>query len=639
MHRLSYAASRRARRSLLVMTVALLVVSLLPSAASAQLAPFPTTDDPRYGLSPGYNDAGVATFGLEHIGRFDKQNSPFWNPTNIGAISNANSDLAFTGNYVIQGNWRGLQIYDVSDPTNPTLRTTVLCPGGQGDVNVYGNLLFHSVEESTARIDCGEGGVNAQNRFRGVRIWDISDIDNPVQVAGIQTCRGSHTNRLVEDPNDPEHVYVYVSGTAGQRSSAEAVHTPQGFVTGRCGQTSPTSPNPSQWMIEVIKVPVDNPAAAEVVNEARLFADPVTGAVNGLQNGPTQPTHPCAVDPGGNLCSPAGNNYSPSPNTNTCHDITAYPEIGLAAGACQGNGILIDISDPANPVRLDAVADPNFSYWHSANFSNDGTKVLFTDEWGGGTSARCAPNHRKSWGANAIFTIDRSGPTPKLEFQSYYKLPVAQTNQENCVAHQANILPVPGRDIAVQGWYQGGISMFDWTDPANPYEIAYFDRGPISPTSLLLGGFWSAYWYNGKVYGGEIARGLDILEVVPTEHLTQNEIDAAKTVQLDEHNAMAMRMYSWEPTFALARATVDQIVRDEDMTEGMEGKIRNALDKAEEWLGIPGKELVALSHFDRAVHLLLWQADVIEGKDKPNQGDADRLRDLAQKILDLKAAS
>lgn len=596
----------------------LMITGLIAATAGAQ-----TTDDPRFGLGWGFLDAETAESGLTQVGHFRKQDTPFFNPASIGSIAFANSDLAFTGDHLIQGNWRGFQIFDISDAANPQLRTSVLCPGGQGDLTVYGKLMFHSVEEASGRIDCGTTTPNAQTRFRGVRIWDISDLDNPVQVGGIQTCRGSHTHRLVEDPNDPDHVYIYVSGTAGQRSSAEFVHTPNGFVNGRCGQTSAAGSNPSQWMIEVAKVPVANPAAAEVVTEARLFQDFETGAFNGLQNGPPPGGHPCNNDPSPDFfCSPAGSAYSPSPNTNTCHDITAYPEIGLAAGACQGNGILIDISDPANPVRLDAVSDPNFSYWHSANFNNDGTTVMFTDEWGGGTGARCAANHRLAWGANAIFKIVDTEDGKKLEFQSYYKLPVAQVNQENCVAHQANILPVPGRDIVVQGWYQGGISMFDMTDPANPSEIAYWDRGPLSNTSLLLGGFWSAYWYNGQVYGGEIARGVDVFDVVPTEHLSANEIAAAKEVVLDEHNAMSMRTYQWSPSFNVVRAFRDQLARTDDISAAELADVDKFIDRAERFAGGPQVQAARTT--------LRVKANQLNGPGQ--QALADAMRDLADSL-------
>jgi hypothetical protein len=574
---------RAARRTFVAVAVTAMVATVVPATASAQEYPL-TEGDPRIGLNAGFDNAGEASLGMEHVGQFDKRDGSFFNPANVGSFDFANSDIAFITDdegkdHVVQGNFAGFQIHDVSDPTNPRLRTEVLCPGGQGDATVHGDLLFTSVEGANGRVDCGSQGnpLGAQaSRARGVRIWDISDIDAPQQLAVVQTCRGSHTHRLVEDPNDASVVYIYNNGTGGQRHIDEAVSTPTGVRTGRC-QQGLTSENPSTHMIEVIRVPLADPASAGVVNEARLFAD--AGVVNGLQNGPTRAGHPCSTTPnpitgGANSCSPAGTGYSPSPNTNTCHDITAYPEIGLAAGACQGNGILIDISNPANPQRIDAVADENFSYWHSANFNNDGTSVMFTDEWGGGTGARCAPAHRLEWGANAMFSIDRSGDTPKLVFESYYKLPVAQTNQENCVAHQANIVPVPGRDILVQGWYQGGISMLDWTDPANPFEIGFFDRGPISPTLTVLGGFWSGYWFNGNVYGSEIARGLDAFELTATDALSANEIAAAKTVQLDEHNAMSMRRITWQPSFEVVRAHRDQAER-----AGLKANHVNNVDK------------------------------------------------------------
>lgn len=559
----------RLRGPLAVVSAALLGLTLAPGAAQAAPEPhLPDTDDPRFHLSQN-----------EPLGHNMELLS---NTPKVAPLTATNSDMAFTGDYVIQGNYSGFNVVDISDPANPTVRTSVLCPGGQGDANVYGNLLFTSVEQTNGRVDCGTQGnpAGAQDeRMRGVRIWDIADLDNPVQVAVIQTCRGSHTNRLVEDPNDPDHVYIYNNGTAGQRNAAEKVHTPEGFVDGRCGRGL-DDPNPSTHMIEIIKVPVADPAAAEVVKEWRLFADEESGAVDGLQNGPTREGHPCSTtphpdDPGQNSCAPAGTGYSPNPNTNTCHDITVYPEIGLAAGACQGNGILIDINDPADPVRLDYVADENFSYWHSANFNNDGTTVMFTDEWGGGGGARCAPHHRMEWGANAFFTIDRSGDTPTLDFQSYYKLPAAQAANETCVAHQANILPVPGRDVMVQAWYSGGASLFDFTDPSDVQEIGYFDRGAGGA------GYWSSYWYNGTVYGNEITRGFDSLAVLPSEHLSAHEIAAATTVQLDEHNAMSMRMYHWEPSIVVARAHLDQLVRAGDIRDNKAANITRSLDRAE----------------------------------------------------------
>ena len=324
--------------------------------------------------------------------------------------------------------FNGFQVYDLTDPTDPTLRSSFVCPGGQGDVSVYGNLLFMSVEETRGRIDCGTqgapGGVNA-GRFRGVRIFDISNIDNPVQLPGVQTCPRVAHPHPGPDPGRP-----------GQRLHLQLRHGWRPFTLELAGcenaalTTSPvTTGNPTQWRIDVIKVPLANPAAAAIVSQPRIFTDPATGAFNGLQN--TLP---------GTALHPSGTVYSPTPNTNTCHDITAYPAIGLAAGACQGNGILLDITDPVNPVRIDAVSDPNYSYWHSATLNNDGTTVIFTDEWGGGTSARCRITDLPEWGADAIFDIVDG----QMQFASYYKLPAPQTTQENCVAHNSLTRPGPG---------------------------------------------------------------------------------------------------------------------------------------------------------------------------------------------------
>ncbi len=622
---------------MVLIAAVVLLLNVMSTAASAQVR-LPTQDDPRVGLAPGAGEtAGQAISNLAKLASLPKPAS----------VSNTNSDLAFTGDYVISGNYNGFNVYDVSDPSDPELVTSVLCPGSQNDVSVYGDLLFMSVEATNAKIDCTTTpAANAQTRFRGVRIWDISDIRNPVQLPGVQTCKGSHTHTVVTDPEDDENIYIYVSGTAGIRGATE----PPGNCT---GESSLTNRNTDNFSITVIKVPLDAPETAAIVNRnARLFSkcgdnsceadhavqeqhpDPrygVRGILNWLNTSGAQPRY-ADDDPR----APGGQSVSQS---SQCHDITAYPEIGLAAGACQGDGLLIDISDPANPRRIDTVTDFNFAYWHSATFNNDGTKVVFTDEWGGGSSARCRPQDPLNWGADAIFDIVQTEDGPKLEFRSYYKLPMSQTNQENCVAHNGSLIPVPNRDIMVQAWYQGGTTVFDFTDSANPVEIAFFDRGPVSGTSLVLGGFWSTYWHNGYLYGNEIARGFDVFDLLPSEHLSENEIAVAKSVYFDEYNVQGQQRLTWDVTFTYGHAHLDQLVRDGAITEGLEGKIRNALDKAEEWLGIPGKELVALSHFDRAIHLLLWQADVIEGKDKPNQGDADRLRALADTIAELQANS
>ncbi len=566
---------------------------------SAQGAPAPTPKplppgmkganaaDPRAKLKPGLFDAGEAAFGIKHVSLTKKPpsfelgidpNSPkvasalgslgIGNPNqvpvnmrmSIAGLALANSDLAFQGNYLFMGNFYGMNIYDISKPNSPALVTSMLCPGGQGDVSVYKNLMFMSVEMPNGRVDCGEQGFPAgqpgqgpaasKDRFRGVRIFDISDIKNPKQVAGVQTCRGSHTHTLVTDPNDKANVYIYVSGTSFVRPPEE--------LEGCSGGDPDKDPNTALFRIEVIKVPVAAPQEAKIVNTPRIFGDAATGKINVLDN--------------------SGSHDNPRvEQTDQCHDITAYSEIGLAAGACSGNGILLDIKDPANPKRVEAVNDKNYAYWHSASFSNDGKKVVFTDEWGGGMAPRCRENDPDKWGANSIFTLDGT----KLTHKSYYKLPAAQTEQENCVAHNGSLVPVPGRDIKVQAWYQGGISIMDFTDPANPIEIAYFDRGPIDPKMLVMGGSWSAYWYNGHIYSSEIARGLDVFELVPTKHLSKNEIEAAKSVKVDQLNVQTQEKIVWTNKAAVARAYVDQLERANTLSAGQIADLRRSIATAE----------------------------------------------------------
>ncbi|RZS63711.1 LVIVD repeat-containing protein [Agromyces ramosus] len=575
--RTSHRPPRSRRRALAAAGALLLGASLLTATAAA------ADTDPRVDLPPGYLDAVTATSNIELLASLPRV-APFdAAPGNFGFV---NSDLAFTGDHAIVGNFNGFQVYDIADAEAPTLRSAFVCPGGQGDVSVYGDLLFMSVEETRGRIDCGTQGapgpVNTE-RFRGVRIFDISDIDNPVQLPGVQTCRGSHTHTLVTDPDDPANVYIYNSGTSGVRSSAELAGCENAALT-----TAPvTTGNPTQWRIDVIKVPLAAPQTAAIVSQPRIFTDPTTGAYNGLQNTQSGTLHP------------SGTPYSPLPNTNTCHDVTAFPEIGLLAGACQGNGLLVDISDPANPVRIDAVADPNFSYWHSATFNNDGTKVIFTDEWGGGTSARCRVTDQPQWGADAIFDIVDG----KLQFASYYKLPVPQTSQENCVAHNGSIVPVPGRDIMVQAWYQGGLSVIDFTDTANPTEIAYLDRGPINtpnPTGLNLGGYWSTYWYNGNVLGSEIARGFESLAFTPSDHLSANEIAAAGEIQLDEFNAQLQTKLVHAPSFAVARSYVDQAARDGSLSGNALKQVNKSIDQAEKLAGESASAAAIAAHLDTA---------------------------------------
>ncbi|MCP2635335.1 hypothetical protein K0817_001985 [Microbacterium sp. HD4P20] len=566
------------RRTLAGAAAFLLGASLLTATAAA------ADDDPREGLDPGYLDAEIAANNIELLSSTPRV-APFdANPGNFGFV---NSDLAFTGDHAIVGNFNGFQVYDVTDAATPTLRSSFVCPGGQGDVSVYGDLLFMSVEESRGRIDCGTQGAPGQvnpERFRGVRIFDISDIDNPVQLPGVQTCRGSHTHTLVTDPDDPGNVYIYNSGTSNVRSGAELAGCEHAALTA----DPVTTGDPTQWRIDVIQVPLAAPETAAIVSQPRIFSDPASGAYNGLQN-----TMPGAQHP-------SGTNYGPLPNTNTCHDITAYPEIGLAAGACQGNGILLDISDPASPVRLDAVSDPNFSYWHSATFNNDGTKVIFTDEWGGGTSARCRDTDRPEWGADALFDIVDG----KLQFASYFKLPAVQTVQENCVAHNGSIVPVPGRDIMVQAWYQGGVSVIDFTDTANPVEIAYLDRGPVdfpNPAGLNLAGYWSTYWYNGHILGSEIARGFDTLGLTESPMMSANEIIAAGEIRLDEFNAQLQTRLDHAPSFAVARSYVDQAERAGTLSGRALEQVRKHIDKAEHLAGTGAADRAVVAQLDSAI--------------------------------------
>jgi hypothetical protein len=604
-----------------------------------------TMDDPRATLKPGLYDAGEAAMGMEHVG-FLKKPAAFQLPSNnaddpvvqktlgqlgvgdpskmpkprqliIAQLAFANSDFAFQGTHLFQGNFYGVNFYDISDPAKVSLITTLVCPGGQGDVSVYKNLLFMSVEMPNGRLDCGTQGfpplpppepghekerrlpAASPDRFRGVRIFDISDIKNPKQVAAIQTCRGSHTHTLVVDPNDHDNVYIYVSGTSFVRQKEE--------LEGCSGADPDKDPNTSLFRIDVIKVPVAAPQEAKVVSSPRVFMDARTGALNGLNNGGSH-----------------GKDAEKPKDTNQCHDITVYSAIGLAAGACSGNGILLDIKDPVHPKRVDAVNDPNYSYWHSASFSNDGTKVVFTDEWGGGLGARCRATDPNKWGADAIFNLKDD----KLSLASYYKLPAAQTDTENCVAHNGSLIPVPGRDIEVQAWYQGGISVMDFTDAAHPYEIAYFDRGPIDPKTLILGGDWSAYWYNGYIYGSEIARGLDVFKLVPSKFLTQNEIDAANLVQFSELNVQNQPQIFWPSKLTVSLAYLDQLDRSQALPRKQVADLKKAIDRAEK------------SHLDKKQTAKLQQmaASVeTEASAAKDPADAKRMHELAQ-IMEHPAA-
>ena len=623
--------------------------------APAGLQADPPTPDPRVGLGAGMFDAQEAIWNLEMLST---------TPPPEEFVGAFNSDLAFTGNYAIQGNFNGIQVWDISDPANPGSVVTYYCPASQSDVSVYGNLLFVSGEDNSARLDCGDEGVRdavSHERLRGIRIFDISDIGSPRYVANVQTCRGSHTHTVLEHPGDDENVYIYVSGSSTVRPTEELAG---------CSALSPDEdPNSSLFRIEVIRVPLGNPAAAAVVSSPRIFQDlpapprhgPAPGDIRAREefearaeerrraaaeqraaaaaearargdlvieegdilitmaaaeaqarldaivaarggDGPAtaadsaalrtelvserRASMPAMMTP--MIARRAGAANEPRPGPSQCHDITVYPAIGLAGGACLGYGLLLDITDPANPIRLQAVADSNFSIWHSATFSNDGSKIMFTDEWGGGLAPKCRVDDPVEWGANAIFTIEDG----EMVFQSYYKLPAAQSDQENCVAHNGSLIPVPGRDIMIQGWYQGGISLIDWTDPNNPVEIAYHDRGPLNAERMQAGGSWSVYWYNGLIVNSEIARGLDIFRLLPSEALTQNEIDAANSVRLTELNSQGQPIFEWPATFALARAHLDQLERWHGMSASAIASARRALAGAESASGAARRNML-----------------------------------------------
>lgn len=454
-------------------------------------------------------------------------------------LSFSYTDMAFSGDLLALGGYHGFNLYRLDPSAPPNLISSVVCPGGQGDVSIVGDLLLMSVEENRGRIDCGLGGIAddiSSERFRGLRIFDISDLTEPKQVGLVQTCRGSHTHSVVSSNEDT--IIVYNSGTSNIRKEEE--------LEGCIGAT-PGDNQTALFRIDVIEIPVADPSKAKIVDSPAVFADPETGALAGLWRGGQH-----------------DDESQTTSRTDQCHDITVYPTGGIAAGACSGNGIIFDIANPLTPSRLDVVTDTGFAYWHSATFNNDGTKVLFTDEWGGGMRPRCRSFDPINWGAIAIFDI----ADQQLDFQSYYKMPAPQTKTENCVAHNGSIVPIPGRDIFVQAWYQGGISVIDFTDSKNPKEIAYFDRGPIHETQLVLGGFWSTYWYRGQIYATEITRGLDVLELVPSEFLTANEIAAAALADPGEtFNPQQQFPVQWPDSPLIARAYIDQLRRDQVLSE------------------------------------------------------------------------
>ena len=593
--------------------------------------------DPRVGLKAGVRDAGQAIRNLELVSSLGKPAGffnpetplgnpiqperpeppaaasqpvapptvPAYDPKSANRLDFNNTDLAFDGHRMFMGNYHGFNVYDIEESKDPKVIASVVCPGGQGDVSVYKNLLFMSVEQVRGRLDCGtqgNGSAVSNERFRGVRIFDITDIKKPRQVAAVQSCRGSHTHTLVPDAKDPSNIYVYGSGTGPVRSGDE--------LSGCSGKAPQDDQNTALFSIDVIKVPLAKPEDAKIVSRPRIFADPNSGNIAGLWMGGTH-----------------GEGTQTTSRTNQCHDITVFPQLGLAAGACSGNGILLDVSDPEHPSRLDQVLDKNFAYWHSATFNNDGSKVIFTDEWGGGSRPRCRAIDPITWGADAIFDI----VDKKLRFAGYYKMPAVQSDQENCVAHNGSLVPVPGRDIMVQAWYQGGISVFDFTEASTPQEIAFFDRGPLDAKQLFLGGYWSAYWFNGQIYASEIARGLDIFKLQPSEFLSQNEITAATLAHADTFNPQQQMRVRWPATAVVGRAYLDQLARSNALPAARANEVRSALDRADNLAPKSARGAEAASQLETL-------ASQLEGQSPAAAADKARVKALAA-LLKSRAAA
>jgi hypothetical protein len=616
----------------------------MPPPATPIISDKAPSPDPRVGLSAGRWDAGQAAWNMRMIST---------TPPSLSSMGATHSDLAFSGKYAIQGNYNGFEIWDISNPAKPILANAYECPASQNDVSVYKNLLFMSSEATASRVDCKFGGVPdavSKDRVRGIRIFDISDVAHPKLVASVQTCRGSHTHTVVEQPGDKNNVYIYVSGTSGVRSADEL---PGCMDTG----TDAADPTNARFRLEVIKVPLAAPQTAAITSSPRIFQNLPVPPRNAERDAAGRAGAPAgaagAAGAGGGAAgagggagaaggaaaagggaaaaaaapgAPAGGggrgNATPT-GPNQCHDITVYPEAGIGGGACAGLGLLLDVREAAYPVRIDMAADPNMSFWHSATFSNDGKKVLFSDEWGGGSAPRCRDTDKMEWGADALFSIENN----KLVFHSYYKMPAAQTSQENCVAHNGSLIPIPGRDVMVQAWYQGGVSVFDWTDVVHPKEIAFYDRGPIDATRLVSGGSWSAYWYNGVIVSSEIARGLDIYELVPNGLISKNEIDAAKTVHFDYLNVQGQQKFVWPPSFALARAYLDQLERSQGLKPGVIMVARTQLDGAERLTGANRKSRLEML------------ATQLAGEAATNSTDKAKATLLANAVKDLAAAT
>ena len=595
------------------------VTIALAAAPALQAQTYPTGNDPRNGLKSGLLDAGSALSNMRLVS-FTPKAAEF---DTLRGLTFVNSDVAFgNGTYVYQGNFSGFSIWDVSNPSKPAMVSVVSCVTSQGDPTIYGHLLFVSAEGGGNRNDCAKGGVqNPADHMTGVRIYDVADPMHPKLIKNVQTCKGSHTHTLIPSPTDKGVVYLYVSGGQGARPETE--------LAGCRNGTDAADETNSLYRLDVIKVPVAHPEQAEVVTGARIFTNMAPAP---MRAGERSGRASRGTAPGAAGTAPASPTAPTGPRN--CHDVSAYPAMHLLAGACGSYGLLVDISNPEKPVRLDAAADTNFSLWHTAVFSNDASKVVFTDEWGGGTSPNCQATSMMEMGGNTTLTISADR---KFTQHAYFKIPSAQTAQENCVSHNGGLVPVPGRDIMVQGWYQGGVDVSDFTDPDHPFEIAFFDRGPVdappsasdttanSRTRGTIGGSWGAYYWNGYIYSSEMARGLDVLELLPSDKLSANELAAARLVRMTEYNPQSQPKLVWPAAFPVVRSYLDQLMRNDGLSAARTTAIAKALDASEKQTGAARSKSLAT---------LAKQVDA----DVRGAKDAARVRWMSAAIKELAAS-
>jgi hypothetical protein len=604
----------RSSVKLIGLIASVVLPALVPALVPAQS--YPNAADPRNNLKPGRFDAGVAASNMRLVS-FSRKPAQF---DTVRGLTFINSDVAFGTHYVYQGNFAGFSIWDVSNPSKPVLASVMDCITSQGDPSIVGNLLFISAEGAGNRNDCGKGGVqDPKDHMQGIRIFDVSNPHAPKLIKNVQTCKGSHTHTVIPSPTNPKIVYLYVSGQQAARAATE--------LAGCNNGTDPADPNNSLYQLDIIKVNVDHPEQAAVIPGARIF----TG-LNGTSTcitfcAPSDARRPAAAG----AAAPVALYTGPR----NCHDVTAYPAMHLLAAACSSHAIMVDISNPEKPVRLSTLTDTNnFQGRHTAGFSNDGKKTLWTDEWGGGTGPMCQAGSIMELGGNTI--VVASADNKKLTQHAYFKLPSAQTAQENCVSHNGGLIPVPGRDLYVQGWYQGGIDVMDFTDADHPMEIAYYDRGPIDPAAdtsnasarsrYTIGGSWGAYYWNGMIYSSELDRGLDVYELTPSAQLSANEIAAAKLVRLKEYNPQSQPKLVWPAAFPVVRSYLDQLVRNDGLAADRTSAIAAALDAAEKQSG--AARAAALNKLAKQVHGYASGAK-----------DAARVHTMSTEITRLAAAS